>query len=126
MNNRNELQGTKIYLDDDLMKETREKDKALKPMMTEEREQEFHAVIRLGKLYVEGVEYDEETAKVMERFINDKMKRREKKWKATKAKSKANEKQKPREEKQHHEREQENRGIKEQRRGRRGCQCGTE
>ena len=86
MSNRKELWGARIYLDDDQTKETREKEKVLKPMMMEKREQGFHAVIRLGKLYAERVEYDEETAKVMEQFMNDKRKHREEKWKATKAK----------------------------------------
>lgn len=56
LKNRKQLKGSQVYIEEELTKEEREENKKLIPLMLEKRKEGRHAIVRSGKLFVDGLE----------------------------------------------------------------------
>lgn len=74
--NRGKLQGTPMYVTEDLPEQMREKEKSLVPTMKEQRQEGKYAVLRRGKLYVEGIEFFEGMPDEMKKLIEERAAKR--------------------------------------------------
>ena len=63
------LKGTKVFIEEDLPKELCINEKALREAMYAKREEGYYAILKNGKLIVEGLEYNEEMASNYEEEI---------------------------------------------------------